>query len=1084
MKRLTYKTFAEARAAAVALEITGFSDYVKRYKEDPHLPSNPNNRYKNSGWINWTDFLGIVGYYETYKEARTAATALRVTSYVAYQERYKEDPRLVSAPWSKYKNSGWVGWGDFLGSRKKYATFVEAKFSSQKIGFKSTIDYTERYKKDPLLPGTPHKTYGDSGWVDWYDYLGNSYSLKNLVEKIKKKKITTQLEYDELAKTSDGFPKDPVTFYGFQTFTEIPIFKLWGFEKTISYIQENRISNGTEYAVHASKNPHLNPNPIKIEGFVSRLHYYKRKFYDDVFDKNENYISYINVAEKYLKTKGNTRRIGVLIKRYLLDYMILNNAPEVPQLFLLESNKTPSLDEFISTLSASHKSNKPVEIIREYIDALLLAYCADVDEDTGQIVYIKGYHNPFLTHDVIEAEKEPKLVETVKAILPDHYMRKGREFLCPHEAKEFSDLENSIRITAADFFEVDKSLIDKTDKNCVWRKSEVAVGNSKRKRVIYQMWSPVRAMALFTLFSLPLRGQQILWNDSGEADAQVPNIDGENIVWRKNNHDLSGQFTTPQGFIKKYSEKGKDELGFHATTNKTKIGEGGYSVPYMPHELVYWLIKLRQWQAQYNPIKSPAQWTNIHKLARQYSKKRLAERGFNGKQCFLFRDPSARHESLRQLPVSTNVIISGLPILLSEIQDDELPLVTRVEGVNPSAMSAYTSEYTPHSLRASLITALITDYGVAVPIVAKLVGHASIVMTIYYTVYQQGRIRKALEEAQHRALANKGESIALGIMEKKFKDISSQFVDNVSGELIDSLNRNIRKASVLTFDYGLCPTGGGQCHEGGDRLSHKGLYAPVSPGYLGRQNCLRCRFFVTGAPFLGGLKMLADEISLEVNNASSRMDEAQTRLVELEDEFEESCEMTTVFKKKGELNRARSLYQSFATKFDELAIDLIHIYRLADSSVKLLNNREATENKNLPMVVNKENMLEIMPDEVSAFRSLDTICKNTELYASADPSRAIPRRSQILDTLGSVNNCHFGLFKLTPIQQLEVGNQITRLLLERLGSWNKLDCVAQGQNFLVDFIEAKELTKLNLDLELLSNEPSQGLKLNDRREND
>ena len=343
-------------------------------------------------------------------------------------------------------------------------------------------------------------------------------------------------------------------------------------------------------------------------------------------------------------------------------------------------------------------------------------------------------------------------------------------------------------------------------------------------------------------------------------------------------------------------------------------------------------------------------------------------------------------------------------------------------------------------------------------------------------------MRKELTEAQHKGMAESRKSVDLAILENKFKNISSQFVDNVSGELIQKLNHNIRNASVLSFDYGICPVGG-NCEEGGEPIEgREGKYMPVAPGYLGRQNCTRCRFFVTGAPFLGGLKALADEIALEARIAASRMNEAQELMEALEDEQYDTEETGGRFEKQGELVRMRSLHNTTASKFDELAIDLIHTYRLADSSIKLVNQSINEGDKNLPMVTQGAE-LGLLPESVSILRSLDTVCKSAELYSFADPSRAIPNRSQILEALASDNDFHFGLFNLTDKQQLNAGNQITRLLMERLGSWDKLDRVADGENFLSDFINGGELKHLTRDLALLSNESIPGLKVIDGGKN-
>ena len=53
-----YNTYEEAKQAVQKLGITSKPKYVKRYKEDSRLPRNPDDIYKNKGWINWYDFLG------------------------------------------------------------------------------------------------------------------------------------------------------------------------------------------------------------------------------------------------------------------------------------------------------------------------------------------------------------------------------------------------------------------------------------------------------------------------------------------------------------------------------------------------------------------------------------------------------------------------------------------------------------------------------------------------------------------------------------------------------------------------------------------------------------------------------------------------------------------------------------------------------------------------------------------------------------------------------------------------------------------------------------------------------------------
>ncbi|HHM8335801.1 TPA: integrase repeat-containing protein, partial [Pseudomonas aeruginosa] len=172
-----YPTYAEAQAAALALGIKSQLDYQKRYREDPRLPSSPYLVYAGSGWMGWDDFHGNVrpDFYPTFAEAQAAAQALGIKSLLDYQKRYREDPRLPSAPDRLYADAGWMGWYDFHGKERHnfYPTYAEAQAAVQALSIKSNPDYTKRYHEDPRLPSAPDRVYADAGWMDWYDFLGN-----------------------------------------------------------------------------------------------------------------------------------------------------------------------------------------------------------------------------------------------------------------------------------------------------------------------------------------------------------------------------------------------------------------------------------------------------------------------------------------------------------------------------------------------------------------------------------------------------------------------------------------------------------------------------------------------------------------------------------------------------------------------------------------------------------------------------------------------------------------------------------------------------------------------------------------------
>ena len=58
MKKIKlYPTYEELKRAVAGKNIKTSTEYQKRYKEDPRLPSNPNIFYKDQGWIGFFDFF-------------------------------------------------------------------------------------------------------------------------------------------------------------------------------------------------------------------------------------------------------------------------------------------------------------------------------------------------------------------------------------------------------------------------------------------------------------------------------------------------------------------------------------------------------------------------------------------------------------------------------------------------------------------------------------------------------------------------------------------------------------------------------------------------------------------------------------------------------------------------------------------------------------------------------------------------------------------------------------------------------------------------------------------------------------------
>ena len=589
-------------------------------------------------------------------------------------------------------------------------------------------------------------------------------------------------------------------------------------------------------------------------------------------------------------------------------------------------------------------------------------------------------------------------------------------------------------------------------------------GNGKRYREeAYELWSPVKVVANYTLFSMPLRGQQICWLDSGEGDEFIPIWHDGKVYWVKNTSHLATRKRN-YGFLRKGSDDG--ELSSYITTNKTGRKFGGYDIPYMPEDLAYWVIQLRDWQSKYNPIEELTPWTRI-KLRQRTNKDILKRRG---KQAFLFRDPASMACEEKVSPMfTTTAFTRTVPALLfhSQRPGDEL-----AERIQKKKTVEYKSPFPPHALRVSLITAYIVDGGMPITVISKLVGHSSLVMTIYYTKVGHSRMRKELAGAEKRAVEQSLDRYEDLIIQKKIDEARPELIATDRTTLEQCLNSDWPAAAFQLMSIGICPMGGAKCDEGGEpafERKHEAVYGPVPTGYLGARNCPRCRFFMTGPAFLGGLSAIANEIILEINVIRKEYHELEQQREALDDErYDAEC-AGTIFGSERRLKKVTSAYEEKAKKLDTLACDLQHLYRLITQSTELLNKNETDKHQ----LIVSDNYVELgmhLEEQQSDFRLLAEVCANAEIYESTSASRAQPLLSQMLDKLADTNGIAPAMFRLTENQQLKVANQVVHLIMKTTNNdWHLADQLVNGQIMLEDLAEPLRLGDITQEIEKVMN---------------
>jgi hypothetical protein len=80
-----------------------------------------------------------------------------------------------------YKNEGWIGWGDWLGTghiaaqNKKFRKFNQSRDFIRRLNLNKIEEwkaYCKSGKKPDDIPNAPQNVYKDKGWKGWADFLG------------------------------------------------------------------------------------------------------------------------------------------------------------------------------------------------------------------------------------------------------------------------------------------------------------------------------------------------------------------------------------------------------------------------------------------------------------------------------------------------------------------------------------------------------------------------------------------------------------------------------------------------------------------------------------------------------------------------------------------------------------------------------------------------------------------------------------------------------------------------------------------------------------------------------------------------
>ncbi len=206
MKR-EFRSFADARKFARILKLTNqrrWNEYAKSGNKPHDIPSDPQTYFKNKGWTSWGDWLGTgtVDPQEMSKNFLAFSKARKIIHSKNFKsgrdwKNYTNDSKfpkdIPKAPGLSYKNKGWKGMGDWLGTgtiqtqQRKYLLYQEAREHISSLKLTNEGDWRIFRKSGKLpsnIPSNPNRTYKNKGWKGMGDWLGTgNVSSRNLSQK-------------------------------------------------------------------------------------------------------------------------------------------------------------------------------------------------------------------------------------------------------------------------------------------------------------------------------------------------------------------------------------------------------------------------------------------------------------------------------------------------------------------------------------------------------------------------------------------------------------------------------------------------------------------------------------------------------------------------------------------------------------------------------------------------------------------------------------------------------------------------------------------------------------------------------------
>ena len=230
-----YLSFKQARDYVRKLKLKNAKEWnvFVKINNIQNIPKKADQTYKNDGWSGWKDFIGTENNkkYDTYQKAQEWALKNNIKSKKEWKENLLRPDCFPKNPdYSAEYKIEWTGWEDFL-KKDEYLNFEEARSYIRKLKLSNQKEWSEFCKTDlfpPFIPKSPKRYYKNTGWLGLGDWLGTGrvadqnkvfVSFNEVKLLVKKIGIRTSTEWFDYAKSGGDKPEN-VPYKPYRTYKD------------------------------------------------------------------------------------------------------------------------------------------------------------------------------------------------------------------------------------------------------------------------------------------------------------------------------------------------------------------------------------------------------------------------------------------------------------------------------------------------------------------------------------------------------------------------------------------------------------------------------------------------------------------------------------------------------------------------------------------------------------------------------------------------------------------------------------------------------------------------------------------------